>query len=90
MNEKIPYQQYVDGEMGVKKMKEAFYQSKCPQCGNIDVLSEREIKRTVHCQCCYFHYEYSEEKKKEDKEKFRQALKKVMEDYDEALRNLED
>lgn len=36
------------------------YSSKCPKCGNIDRLTEKELKSVVHCQRCYHHYEYKE------------------------------
>ena len=39
-------------------MREAMFQSKCPKCGNVDILTEKETKRIVHCQTCYNHYEY--------------------------------
>jgi DNA-directed RNA polymerase subunit M/transcription elongation factor TFIIS len=37
-------------------MREAMYQSKCPECGNIDIVSETESKNKIHCQRCYHHY----------------------------------
>lgn len=39
------------------------FESKCPECGNVDNLTERETKKIVHCQRCYFHYEYMEDGK---------------------------
>ena len=39
-------------------MQEAKYPSKCPECGNIDILGENETKKTVHCQRCYHHYDF--------------------------------
>lgn len=36
------------------------FQSKCPQCGNVDIVSETEKKQPIHCQCCYHHYPYKE------------------------------
>jgi hypothetical protein len=39
-------------------MREAKYQSKCPECGNVDILNELETKKTVHYQRCYHHYSY--------------------------------
>lgn len=39
-------------------MREARYQSKCPQCGNVDIISESETTKEVHCQCCYHHYDF--------------------------------
>jgi len=34
------------------------FQSKCPACGNIDIVSETEIKKDIHCQRCYHHYDF--------------------------------
>lgn len=39
-------------------MREAKYPSRCPKCGIIDILGETEIKKTVHCQRCYHHYDF--------------------------------
>ncbi len=39
-------------------MREPKFQSKCPKCGNIDILNEDETKKKVHCQRCYHHYDY--------------------------------
>lgn len=49
---------WMDGisEMYLGKLKE----SKCPECGNVDRLTEKESKKIVHCQRCYYHYEYGE------------------------------
>ncbi|MFO1442931.1 hypothetical protein KDN24_06835 [Bacillus sp. Bva_UNVM-123] len=41
-------------------MRESKFQSKCPECGNIDILSEWETKKKIHCQRCYRHYDYKE------------------------------
>ncbi len=38
------------------------FESKCPECGNIDNLTKEETQRTVHCQICYKHYEYEGDK----------------------------
>lgn len=35
------------------------YESECPECGNVDKLTERELAQ-VHCQRCYHHYAYSQ------------------------------
>lgn len=40
-------------------MREAKYQSICPECGNVDILNESETMKKVHCQRCYHHYDYS-------------------------------
>lgn len=37
------------------------HQSKCPECGNVDTLTEKETKRIIHCQRCYNHYKFSNE-----------------------------
>jgi DNA-directed RNA polymerase subunit M/transcription elongation factor TFIIS len=34
------------------------YKSKCPKCGSINILTEEETKKTVHCQCCHHHYDF--------------------------------
>lgn len=39
-------------------MMESTFKSQCPNCRNIDMLTDSETKRTVHCQICYHHYEY--------------------------------
>jgi DNA-directed RNA polymerase subunit M/transcription elongation factor TFIIS len=39
-------------------MKGAKFQSKCPECGNIDILNDYETQNIVHCQRCYHHYDY--------------------------------
>jgi transcription elongation factor Elf1 len=31
--------------------------SKCPKCGNINILTEQEAEKTMHCQRCYNHYD---------------------------------
>ena len=36
------------------------HESKCPNCGNVDILSKEETERRLHCQACYNHYDYSE------------------------------
>lgn len=36
------------------------YKSVCPNCGNDDILWDKEIEEKVHCQRCYHHYEYKE------------------------------
>lgn len=41
-------------------MNYIIYESKCPDCGNVDRLSKEETERTVHCQACYKHYDYLE------------------------------
>lgn len=41
------------------------YPSKCPECGNVDNLTEREIIKVVHCQRCYLHYEYKGDNEQE-------------------------
>jgi uncharacterized paraquat-inducible protein A len=37
---------------------ESKFKSKCPKCGNIDNLTEKETCKTVFCQRCYHQYEY--------------------------------
>lgn len=39
-------------------MKEAMFQSKCPKCENVNIVSESETKKDVHCQRCYHHYDF--------------------------------
>ena len=39
-------------------MRETKYLSRCPECGNADILNKAETERKVNCQCCYFHYDY--------------------------------
>lgn len=49
--------------MGFKPIREILselFESKCPECGNVDRLMRRETETTVHCQRCYHHYEYKE------------------------------
>jgi len=33
-------------------------QSKCPKCGNVDVINEDEALKDVHCQRCYHNYDF--------------------------------
>ncbi len=37
-----------------------WYRSKCPECGNVDNLTEMETKKIVHCQRCYNHYKFED------------------------------
>jgi predicted Zn-ribbon and HTH transcriptional regulator len=48
-----------EGWITVEKALGKLYPSKCPECGNVDNLTEDETKKTVHCQRCYRHYEYN-------------------------------
>lgn len=32
-------------------------ESKCPKCGNINVLTEKETDKTINCKSCFNYYE---------------------------------